>query len=263
MKKIILLLSCFALLGYAQTPPPDKKADFEKRFKEALQAIDTQNYQKAREICEGIIKEEPKARGSLLIAGMASLELFENDRALPFLEAFRKLEPSNAEGILFSIQANQAEKRTAKVESLRKELFELRKTNEKLKASPFFIRERFKSAPQRVVIVREYYDFTQAPFKVWQVSEINSTTQEEVRYLDFSYNVAASQLKTGETYFFGEIIRIAGVPKEIKIYREEKSLPEYSIFRKWMTDALQNPPAAIYTAPYQSANPAPTPATTP
>lgn len=236
----------------AQNMTPEKRSDFERRFKEAMTALNSGQYSEARSICEGIIKEEPQARGSLLISAMASLELFEPEKAAPRIDAFRKLEPQSPEGILISIEANQALKKTAMVQSLLKDLLELRKTNTKLKSQPFFTRERFESAPKRVTIIREYYDSTQPPFKVWEVTEVNTSTQLETRSLDFSYNVGSGESKSGDPYFFSEIARVNGIPEQINIYREEKTKPEYSVFRGWIAAALQSPPKPIYTAPYRS-----------
>jgi tetratricopeptide (TPR) repeat protein len=254
MKRLFLLFLCFSTLLFSQSTAPSRQADFERRFKEAVAAVQKQDYSKARQICDGIIKEEPKARGSLLIAGMASLELFEPSKAAAYLEAFRKLEPQDPQGIILSIQANQADKKVAKVESLLKELLELRKTNKKLQSEPFFLRERYKSEKNRVVLVREYYDFRAPPYKVWDVNEAELTTSESTRALDFSYNVGVSEgIKKGDAFFLGELVFKNGQPQQINIYREEKILPDYSVFRKWIVDAIQQPPKPIYSAPYQAA----------
>ncbi|MES2309229.1 MAG: hypothetical protein V4507_10265 [Verrucomicrobiota bacterium] len=253
MKRFGLLFLLLTLVVLGQSNPSSKQADFERRFKEAVAAIEKQDFAKARQICDGIIHEEPKARGSLLIAGMASLELFEPTKASEYLDAFRKLEPQDPEGLLLSIQSNQAEKKTAKVESLLKELTELRKTNTKLQSEPFFIRERFKSDKNRIIVIREYYDFRIPPYKVWDISEIDTTNNEGVRLLDFSYNAGASEIsKKGDAYFLGEMVLKNGQPQQINIYREENTRPDYTVFRKWIVDAIQQPPKPIYTSPYQA-----------
>jgi tetratricopeptide (TPR) repeat protein len=252
MKKTGILLLCLTITVLAQSNSETKRKDFERRFKEAVHAIDTQDYQTARKICDGIIKEEPKARGSLLIAGMASLELFEPAKAIEYLDAFRKLEPLDPQGIMLAIEANQEDKRTAKVEALLKELYELRKTNAKLQSTENFIRERFKSSDNRLVVIREYFDCKIPPYKVWEVSEVNIKTNEKTRSLDFSYNVGASEVaKEGENYFLGETVIKNSQPLQINIYREEKNRPEYSVFRKWITDTIKQPPTPIYSAPLQ------------
>lgn len=253
MKKIHFLLFLLSSLTFAQEVAPSKRLEFERRFKEAVAQIEKQDYQAARKICDTIIKEEPKARGSLLIAGMASLELFEPVKAIEYLEAFRKLEPLDPQGLMLLIEANQEDKRTAKVESLIKELFELRKTNSKLQSTQSFIRERIKTQENRLLLIREYFDSKKPPYKVWEISESNMKTNEKTRSLDFSYNLGASEVeKKGEAYFLGETIIKNGVPVQINIYREEKTVPDYSVFRKWILDTIKLPPVPIYSAPFQS-----------
>ncbi len=253
MKKIALLLLCLSPLICAQNIDPQKRLEFERRFKEAVSFIEKQDYLAARKICDSILKEEPKARGSLLIAGMASLELFESAKAIEYLDTFRKLEPQDPQGLLLLIEAHQEEKKTAKVEALLKELRELRKTNTKLQSTANFIRERFKSEENKMVIIREYFDFKKPPYKVWEISEVNLKTSERIRSIDFSYNVGASEIsKKGEAFFLGETVLKEAIPVQINIYREEKNLPDYSVFRKWIVDTIKHPPTPIYSSPIQA-----------
>ncbi len=254
----ILLLAPLPTFAQYDSITPAKQAEYQKRFQEALAKYTSGRFAEARTQCEGILKEVPNARGSLLIAGRASLDLWEPEKAAPYLESFHKLEPKDFQGIIFGIQANQALKRTVKVEALRQELFALRKSATSpikgLTDAEEYTRERIRGAKNTIITVREYFDPKAAPYRAWEVRQIEGESKT-VRSFDFSYSADASTRAQqagnpkAEYYMFSEIIIKDEKPVQIALYREEKSKPDYSVFRKWFMEAIETPPKPLYVSP--------------
>jgi tetratricopeptide (TPR) repeat protein len=245
-----LILVCLPVILPAQTTDPAKVQELARRFKEGVELENAGKFVEARKIFDGIIAEEPKAPGSLLCAGIASMQLNEFGRAIDYLQKFRVLQPKDGSALVFLIQANQALGRTAQVEPLAQELRAMRAEGNEVKGltdQAFYERERAPRKDGTAVVVKEFYDEAKDPFLVWELTQLNAaggTVRDMVISVDHAKDAAAKP-----TYVFAEYAIKDGQPRQINIYRQEKQRPDYDAFRKWCEDALLDPPKPILIVP--------------
>jgi hypothetical protein len=103
-----------------------KIAEYQKRFANGNALEQLGKLAEARAIYDGILAEEPKAKGSLLHAGEISFELGDMAKADDYFERLHEIVPDFPEAIAKLIQINQALKRDVKVELLIRDFGESR-----------------------------------------------------------------------------------------------------------------------------------------
>ncbi|PAW78494.1 MAG: hypothetical protein B9S32_06105 [Verrucomicrobia bacterium Tous-C9LFEB] len=262
MKKLSALF-CLALAAFflssgtvtlhAQTADPAKIAALQARFKSGVELFNAGKNDDALKIFDAILVEEPKARGSLFFSAFIQLRKGQYETAATLIDRFLELEPRDFKGIVLAIQANQALHRTAKVEALRKTLFELERAGS-ITAVPgltdthsMYIRERILLGDGRSIIVGEYFNYKKEPFVVYLAEQID-TTGNPVRRLVLSYAPDAKDANV-ESFALSEYVIVNGEVKQINIYRQDSTRPDYETCRRWMLEAIKNPPKPIYSAP--------------
>ncbi len=265
---VCAFLSLFLFLSagsaiHAQTSDPAKIAELQTRFKGGVDLFNSGKNDEALKVFTAILAEEPKARGSLFFAAFINLHQGKYEQAAALADRFLELEPKDFKGIVLAIQANQALKRTAKVEALRATLFTLRDTITPVPglvdARTMYIRERILSDDGRNIIFCEYFDYKNEPFVLYMAEQVDSVGKP-VRRLVLSYD---SQSKDKESFALSEYVIVNSEIKQINIYRQENARPDYLTCRQWMLDAIKAPPKPLYSAPVNgsmSAAPAPAPA---
>jgi Tfp pilus assembly protein PilF len=256
----IVVLFFLSSLGQAQTTDPAKVAALQARFQAGIALENQGKLKEAREQFLSVVKEEPKARGSLFYIAFTSLRLGEMELAADYINRFREMEPKDFKGLVLAIQINQALKKSVRVETLRKELWELRASGNipGLTDSASYVRERIEQSGGGVVSVMEFFDYKKDPFLLYEIKVFNaegtmlrnlvishdSKQTAELRAKDKKYEAV-------EMFYFSEFMLKDGQPKEINIYRQEVERPSYESARKWIVEAVAAPPKPLQVAPLQ------------
>jgi tetratricopeptide (TPR) repeat protein len=239
----------------AQTTDPAKIADFEKRFAQGKDLEEQGKLIEARAVFDGILAEEPDAKGSLREAGFISIRLNELPKANDYFERLHALVPDYPAAIESLIQINQSLGRDVKVALLLKEFRELHDGG---KAPDFgkslsFVRERIH-ASQQEIIISQFFDYTKDPNTVWMAEIFDAAGQLKQRIL-LNYDPDATQAfrdkdpkYAGTEVFtwFGHVMKDQKVQK-IDAYLQIFALPDYKKFRSAMLLIMANPPKPIYS----------------
>lgn len=255
----IVTLLLLTLVLHAQTTDPTKIAELQSRFKQGKELLDEGKFDDAQKIFDAILTEEPKARGSLFCSAYIYLHQGQYEKAAAQIDRFLALEPKDFKGLVLAIQANQSLKRSAKVESLRTALFSVR---DKIVPVPgltdtrlMYIRERLQTNDGRAIVFGEYFDYRLEPFWLYLAEQVD-TAGAPIRRLVLSYDPEATKqlpkdaIAAGqEAFFLSEYVIVNGEVKQINIYRQESSRPDYLTCRQWMLDAIKSPPKPIVSAP--------------
>ena len=250
-----------AAAATAENLDPAKIADFKKRFLQGNALRDAGKLAEARTIYDGILAEDPNARGSLFEAGEISVRLGELLKADEYLERLHELEPNFPAAIELLIQVNQTLKRDVKAELLVREFDQLHAGGKlpELSRSLCFVRERIHLGQQEVVI-SQFFDYLQDPNTVW-MAEVFDADGGLKRRLLLNYDAVLtralrakdSKYATTQVFTWFEHILQDGQVKEIEAYLQVFTLPDYQKFRSTMLVILANPPKPIYSAPVDAA----------
>lgn len=243
----------------AQTADPAKIAELQARFKSGVDLFNAGKNEEALKVFDTILTEEPKARGSLFFSAFITLRMGQYEKAADFIDRFLVLEPKDFKGLVLAIQANQSLKRVPKVEALRKQLFALRDTVTPVPGITdtrlMYIRERFKTADGRSIQFGEYFDYKIEPYMLY-LAEQTDSAGAVLRRLVLSFDPdATKQLPNDakaagqEAFFLSEYVIVNGEVKQINVYRQESSRPDYLTCRQWMLEAIKTPPKPIVSAP--------------
>jgi tetratricopeptide (TPR) repeat protein len=253
---------------------PAKIAEYQKRFEQGYALEQAGKLVEARAIYEGILADQPTAKGSLLHAAEISFELGDPSKANDYLERLCALVPDEEMEKLHEqkpdefpdvlellIEVNQALKHDVKVELLIKRLTDLRESGNLVGLSKrlWFDRELIKSDQQDIVI-SQFFDYTQDPNTVW-MAEVFDSAGELKRRLLLNYDAATTQaLRAKDAKYAGtqvftwfEHVIKDGQVREIDAYLQIFALPDYQKFRSAMFVILANPPKPIYSAPVDAA----------
>ena len=242
----------------AQTEDPAKVQDLQNRFHQGLQLENDAKYPEALAVFQGIIKDEPKAMGSLFYAGMVSLEMGHAEEAVDYLNRFRELSPKDFKGVVLLIQANQALRRTVKVEALRRELLAMRSADNipGLTDAKSYVRERVRADQGNLIDISEFFDYTTDPNFVYLAEEKNPALGVLRRLVIFfnSDETKAARARNEkfaevEVFDFSEDVIKDGKSAQVNIYRQEYEKPSYETARKWILDAIKEPPKPLMVAP--------------
>ncbi len=247
----------------AASPTPDsnvdpaKIADFQKRFADGNTLEAAGKPAEALAIYDGILAEEPNAKGSLLHAGKISFALGDLTKADEYLEKLHALVPDFPEAIELLIQINQALKKDVKTERLVRSFCELHDSGKipQLTQSLCFVRERIHADPQDIVI-SQFFDYHQSPNTVWMAEVLDASGVLKRRLL-LNYDDNATRALRGqdakyattEVFTWYEHILKDQKVTEIDAYLQIFALPDYQKFRSAMFVILANPPKPIYSAP--------------
>jgi tetratricopeptide (TPR) repeat protein len=232
-----------------------KVAEYQKRFLDGYALQQAGKLAEARAIYDGILVEQPQAKRSLLEAGRISFQLGELVRADEYLEKLREIVPDFPEAIELLIQINQALKHDVKVELLARDLRDLHDSGKVPEMKPYFVRERI-NLDQQVIIISQFFDYTQDPNTVYMAEVFDSTGLLQRRIL-LNYDAETTKAlrakdakyQTAEVFTWLEHKVVNGKVTEIDAYLQIFALPEYNKFRSAMLGILVKPPKPIYSAP--------------
>lgn len=255
-----LTCSLFLLLPLSLSAEQSKEDRLHSLFLQGVQLRESGKPTEALKVFEQIIAEEPKAPGSLFMAGNICADARDNEKAIDYLNRFHEIEPSNFQAIIRLIQCNQALRRDAAVEPLRKELYALRDSHwiAGLSDELSYVRERIPEEKGSQVIIEEYFSYKKPPFFLWEAKEV-SAEGKVTRRLVLSYDEAATKkmvdsdprLAGVEAFFLSEFVLKNGEMAQINIYRQESARPSYKICRSWFLDAIHQPPTPLLVQPIE------------
>ncbi len=254
----VLLLPLLALtFGWAsaETTDPVKIANFEKRFAQGIDLEQQGKLAEARAIFDGILAQEPSAKGSLREAGLISVRLNELPKASDYFEKLHALVPDYPAAIESLIQINQSLGRDVKVERLIKEFRALHDGGKipEFSKSLCFVRERIHH-DQQEIIISQFFDYTKNPNTVW-MAEVMDANRQLKRRLLLNYDPDATKAmrdkdpkyaNTEVFTWFEHVIKDQQV-MEIDAYLQIFALPDYKKFRSAMLIIMANTPKPIYS----------------
>jgi tetratricopeptide (TPR) repeat protein len=240
----------------AQTLDPAKVAEYQQHFAHGVELEQAGKLTDARQIFEGILAEQPNARGSLLESGRISFQLGDLAKANNYLEKLHELEPDYPQAIELLIQINQALGRDVRVELLARDFRTLHDSGKvpQLQQSLCFVRERIPFHDD-TVMVSQFFDYTIDPNTVWMGEELDPSGKLKQRVL-LNYDADATHALRGKDARFANIEVFTwfghdikdGQVTGIKAYQQILALPDYQKFRSALLLILANPPKPIYSA---------------
>ncbi|MEM1060054.1 MAG: tetratricopeptide repeat protein [Verrucomicrobiota bacterium] len=243
------------LASPAQTQDPAKVAELRKQFTKGQALMDEGKMLEALDVFDAILEQEPKARGSLVMAAVINMNLARFSKAIELLNRFRALEPNDPNGLTMLIPAYQALNDTAKANEIVAQLKQLHAsgTVPALSQEDYFLRERIQRPDGSQIEILEAYDFRQPPFHRLFARELNpqGRTKRQVFLLydpEASRKVAAmdSKLRNAQVFFLTEDVRNAqGDLTAVNVYRQVFAPPPYEKARDWMTSAILMAPKPI------------------
>lgn len=239
-----------------QTLDPAKVAEYQKRFAQGMELEQAGKLPEARQVFEGILTEQPNARGSLLESGRINFKLGDLAKANNYLEKLHELEPDYAQAIELLIQINQTLGRDVMVELLLRDFRTLHDSGKipQLKQSLCFVRERIPFHDD-TIIVSQFFDYTVDPDTVWMGEVFDPSGKLKQRLL-LNYDPDATRAlhdkdpkfaNTQVFTWFGHEIK-NGEVTGINAYLQIFALPDYQKFRSAMLVILANPPKPIYSS---------------
>jgi len=237
-----------------QNIDPAKVAEFEQRFAQGKELEQKGKLTDALGVFNGILAEDPAAKGSLREAGIISIELNQLLQADDYFSRLHALVPDYPAAMEYLIQINQALKRDVKVAILRRELHDLRAAGKVPK--PYFVRERIDAGQGDQLVMTEFFDYTQDPNTVWMAELFDSAGNIKRRLL-LNYDPDATQalrakdprLAQAEVFALYEHVFKDGQVHEIDAYKTYIGLPDYAKTRLDMLAILASTPKPIYSAP--------------
>lgn len=255
----------------ASTHSPEKLKEFEQRFGEGLKLYQQEKYAEARAVFEGILAEAPDAKGSLFYGGNACLFMGESAKAIEYLERFRVLVPQDPRAIVHLIQANQALKRTPRVDALRRQLLAMRKEvlaknpdrdkwdlgrpEISVLVDPMFVRERIRMQGGAVMEICEAFNYYDSPNAVY-MAQIFAKDGKRLRNIYISYDPDKTaklrkehpndaKYQKAEVFIYSEIFVKGEETDRIDIYDFKLVPPTYDATRKWLLEMLARPPKPV------------------
>ena len=237
---------------------PAKAADFMKRFQQGEALEQQDKLKEALTIYEGILTEQPDAKGSLYHAGVISYELDDLTKADDYLSRLHALVPEFPDATIKLIEINEALKHDVKVELLIRNLQAVHDSgkNPQLSALPLFERERFALGEDEVVI-SQFYDYHKDPNTVW-MAELFSADGKLKRRILLDYDTATTEkLRASDPTKYAKmevfvwlehVIKDQRV-KELDVYLQIFQRPDYNKFRSAMLLIMANPPKPMLSQP--------------
>jgi tetratricopeptide (TPR) repeat protein len=134
--------------------------ELRQRFEEGCKLVEQNRLESALEVFAEILREDGKARGSLLMSGLVENQRFRFVEAAGFFERFLQLEPNHEQGLIGAVKAFQGAGRESEGEAYRLRLWRLRQTakSEKLKVMASYERERIALDGGGWISVQEYFE---------------------------------------------------------------------------------------------------------
>ena len=229
-------------------------AEFHQRFEQGKALETAGKLQQARAIFDGILAEQPEAKGSLLEAGEISLELDEPLKADAYLDKLHTLVPDFYGVTELLIQANEALKRDVKVERLVGELRALHAsgTNPKFEDVLLFDRERIHLDAGEEIVISEFFDYTKPPYNAF-MADFSDPVRKIHRKLYLNYDPVGTQaVRAKDPKLARDEVFILAEPfssGRIDVYQLMSSMPDYDKIRSILLLTLTQTPKPIYSAP--------------
>jgi tetratricopeptide (TPR) repeat protein len=243
-------------------------AAYHQRFEEGKAQEKAGNLAQARATFDGILAEQPDAKGSLLEAGEISLELNEPAKADAYLDKLHAIVPDFPGAIELLIQANETLRHEVKAARLVRELRTLHdgSSEPKLSALLKFDRERIRLDAGEEIVISEFFDYTQPPYNAFMAELSDPVRQIDRRvYLNFdpvgTQTVRAKdpKLARDEVFLLAEPIYTGNKMTRVDVYQALLAMPDYDKLRTMLLVALTETPKPIYSSPVDASAQSATP----
>lgn len=157
---VVLAVVCAGDGLRASGVPEGRAKELRQRFEEGCRLVAQNRLEPALEIFASILREDPEARGSLLMSGLVENQRFRFAEAAGFFERFVRLEPTHEQGLMGWIKALHGLGRVEEAEPLRLRLIQLRRSGKsaKLRVMASYEREVVPQAGGAWISVQEYFD---------------------------------------------------------------------------------------------------------
>jgi tetratricopeptide (TPR) repeat protein len=246
----------------AQTEDPAKVAEYQKRFEQGYALEQAGQLAEARTVYDGILAEQPEAKRSLLEAGRISLRLNDLLKADGYLEKLHALVPDFTDATELLIQINQALGRDVKVERLVREFKTLHDngTLPEFSNSLRFVREQIHLDQGDVIVITQYFDYTQSPRIAWMAQLLDASGKVK-RQIVLIYDPEATKAirakdpkfaSTEEFLLVEDVMQDGGI-KKVDVYMQIFALPEYKKVRNTMLAVIANSLKPIYSQDVEGA----------
>jgi tetratricopeptide (TPR) repeat protein len=245
----------------AKQPPSQVEIEaLRDRFRQGVVLMSQGSNESALKIFNAILDTDPNARGSLLMAGIASNQLGNYLQASDYFDRFLALEPKNSAGLIGAIKANQALNLTPKVDTLRERLVQLRKEGKDIKLNRMisYERQRIPLPGGTGISILESFDDSNAQ-AIWSFNLIGPENKliRRIELIscpeEFKGQPDASPFMLAEPVYEGEIIA------RYKIIEGLQEMPSYEPLRNKVVKMLEATPKPAASA----ATPAPAPSPAP
>lgn len=267
----LILIAALCMTATAQADPtPEKVREYHQRYEQGLDLFLHGHYADALKIFDSVIKEEPKAQGSLLMAGNSCIALFDFDKAITYMNRFLELRPDNPAGLIPLIVCYQSSGKTDKAQELIDKLRKLKQDGqfiEILGPMERFQREVVRLPDGVILAGLEYFhnDPSRPIFSFEEQTADFKTIREYQLYrasdtLTTKIREKSAKLKDATIYLFQEADYKDGIPTDPKIFKIVTELATYAEVRQWVLDARINPPVPINTPAPSEAKPVSAPA---
>jgi tetratricopeptide (TPR) repeat protein len=252
------------------SPEDARVAALQARFKQA-QAVEAQGQlQQALQLFQGIIKDAPDAKGSLLQAGIISEHFGDYAGADLYFSKLHALVPDYPEAIESLIQVNQALKHDAKVEIMMGQLRQLWAQRKLDPKRPYFIREHIPFGTGSQIEIKEFFDYHQTPNIAWVAEYLDAQGNLKRRLLvNYDPEVTATmrqdpKLANAEQFLVvDEITDAAGHPTRLDAYQQFLARPEYAKMRMILMEIFAHALKPIDSQAMPVPGSAPSPAAAP
>ena len=237
---LALLFVCLLHPATAE-PTPEQIAAWKSRFADGVRQVEQGKFTEALAVFDGILAEDPEARGSLLMSGIALNHLGRWEEADRRLTRFLSLQPNHVTGTLAAVQARQGLGKTAEADRFRDQLRRLRREGKdaRLNAMKSFERERELRPNGAIWVVLETFQ-PEGTDAVWAMLALDAG-RKQTRRLEWAPVPPDSGQKG---YVLGEPIYQDGTLVRYKIHRLAADLPTYDAARTALAEVMAVVPSA-------------------
>lgn len=257
MNRLPALLLLIAGLQTATTLPlpagvsPERAQALRARFTEGCRLVEQNRLEPALEIFAEILREDPQARGSLLMSGLVENRRFRFASAADHLQRFMALEPQHEQGLIGLIKALHSNNRAADAEPYRLRLHHLRSSgkSEKLRAMASFERQIIPLADGQWISAQEYFEEADLrPRWAWLLMKNEQTIARRLSLNRLSSADSAELQSTqpslgpGRVYALSETLYEKGESRGTKIHRLLPASSTFAETTRLATEILTSAP---------------------
>jgi len=217
-----LLCSFFVKTTHAQVVTPERQKELREKFLEGKKLVDQKRFLPALDIFKGILNEDPKARGSLLMSALTYNQLLMFTTASELFDRFLALEPDHVAGNMGALKAYQSSGKIEKALQARTHLLKLQRQGKdpRFQILLSFERQVKKLPGGEVISVQEAFPGKQG--FVWKLLLLGEKMTSIERTIEWKRADPAQKEimgvdATSELWILGEPLYQSGELEEYKV----------------------------------------------